>query len=372
LSAAITFTPNNKRGTIGVVAYIVVALLIFLFALDLIVGTFQHLERERVETFLRATANPFAGLVIGLLVTAMIQSSSATTALVVALVASGSLKFGNAVPIIMGANIGTTITSCIVSLAFISKKKEFRRAVSAGTYHCFFNILTAAILFPLEYYYQFLSGVSMRIGHYFFEPTAAPTAQFTAWSPFDFLTRWLIEIFPNVVVLTIVSLVLLLGSVLLFRRYISRLLRADSPETFGRFFFNHRLKSFAWGAIITAAIRSSTITTSMVVPVVAKKIATLRQAAPFILGANIGTTLTAFLAALGNASSEGAISIAIAHFLFNAIGVIVFFPLPVLFAVPISLAKTMASVTYRYRVAGFLFIVITFFIIPFSLIFFNQ
>jgi solute carrier family 34 (sodium-dependent phosphate cotransporter) len=175
-----------------------------------------------------------------------------------------------------------------------------------------------------------------------------------------------------VVVLTVVSLVLLLGSVLLFRRYISRLLRADKPETFGRFFFNDRLKSFAWGALITAAIRSSTITTSMVVPVVAKKIATLRQAAPFILGANIGTTFTAFLAAIGNTTSEGAISIALVHLLFNAIGVLVFFPIPVLFAVPIGLAKTMGSITYRYRIAGFLFILITFFIIPFSLIFFNQ
>ena len=82
----------------------------------------------------------------------------------------GRSRLQSAVPIIMGANIGTTITSTIVSLGFISKKKEFRRAVAAGTYHDFFNILTAAILFPLEYYYGFLSSISVWIADLFFTP----------------------------------------------------------------------------------------------------------------------------------------------------------------------------------------------------------
>src|SRR5689334_9697599 len=91
-------------------AYILGTLFIFLLALDLMISSLQHLGANAVDAILMATSNPFAALFIGLLVTAIIQSSSATTSMVVALVASGSLTLQAAVPIIMGANIGTTIT----------------------------------------------------------------------------------------------------------------------------------------------------------------------------------------------------------------------------------------------------------------------
>ena len=117
---------ENVRNTF----YVIGMLLLFLFALDLMVASLQHMGKNVVETIIMATSNPFTGLFIGLLVTAMIQSSSATTSIVVALVASGSITLESAVPIIMGANVGTTITSTIVSLGFINKKKEFRRAAA--------------------------------------------------------------------------------------------------------------------------------------------------------------------------------------------------------------------------------------------------
>src|SRR5882757_8823707 len=150
-------------------AYILGALLIFLFALELMLSSLQHLGNTVAETIILATSNPFTALFIGLLITAIIQSSTATTSMTVALVASGSLTLESAVPIIMGANVGTTITSTIVSLGFISKKKEFRRAVAAGTYHNFFNLLTVVILFPLEYYFHFLSHLSQEIANAFFK-----------------------------------------------------------------------------------------------------------------------------------------------------------------------------------------------------------
>jgi sodium-dependent phosphate cotransporter len=150
-------------------AYIVGALLIFLFALELMLSSLQFLGKTAAETIILATSNPFTALFIGLLITAIIQSSTATTSMTVALVASGSLTLESAVPIIMGANVGTTITSTIVSLGFLPKKKEFRRAVAAGTYHDFFNILTVFILFPLEYYFQFLSHLSQEIATTFFK-----------------------------------------------------------------------------------------------------------------------------------------------------------------------------------------------------------
>src|SRR6267378_337887 len=132
-------------------ASIIAALLIFLFALDLMISSLQYLGKVAAESIILATSNPFTGLFIGLLITALIQSSSAVTSMVVALVASGSMTIEGAVPIIMGANVGTTITSTIVSLGFITRKKEFMRAVAGGTYNSLFNILTVFIMFPLEY-----------------------------------------------------------------------------------------------------------------------------------------------------------------------------------------------------------------------------
>jgi sodium-dependent phosphate cotransporter len=121
---------------------------------------------------------------------------------------------------------------------------------------------------------------------------------------------------------------------------------------------------------LTAAIRSSTITTSLVVPLVAKKVIRLSQAVPFILGANIGTTITAFIAAMSN--SNIAISIAIAHFLFNFIGVVIFAVVPYVKTIPVNLAKGLGKLTIRYRLAGFVYILLTFFFIPFSLIYLNR
>jgi len=337
------------------------------------VSSLQHLGKGVAETILLATSNPFTGLFIGLLITAMLQSSSTTTSLVVALVASGSIALEGAIPIIMGANIGTTITSTIVSLGFINRRKEFRRAVAAGTYHDFFNILTAIVLFPLEYYYGFLSFLSSWVAQFFTTASVLPVENDIRhfWTVFSPVIEFLQRVVPPFV-LAVLALALLFGSILIFRKLISDLLKAKSPENFSRFFFKSQLKSFGWGLLTTAAIRSSTITTSVVVPIVAKKIATLKEAAPFIMGANIGTTITAFIAATLNTNSSGAISIAIAHFLFNLIGVLLFFPIPVLRKVPIELAGGLGRLTLKYRLVGLVYLLLTFFFIPFSLIYFNQ
>src|SRR5688572_15194669 len=258
--------------------YIVGAFILFLFALDLMTSSLQHLGKNVAGTILLATSNPFTGLFIGLLITAMLQSSSTTTALVVALVASGAITFQGAVPIIMGANVGTTITSTIVSLGFIQKKKEFRRAVAAGTYHDFFNILTVVILFPLEYYYGFLSVLSEWFSSIFYTPSLASVENRIThfWFGFGPMIDFLLHNVPNPFFLAMLALALLFSSILIFRRLISTLLKAKSPQAFSRFFFKNPLKSFTWGLLTTAAIRSSTITTSVVVPIVAKKVVKLR------------------------------------------------------------------------------------------------
>jgi len=367
-------SPPNDRWKVVLrnSAYILAALLIFLFALDLMISSLQYLGKTAAETIILATSNPFTGLFIGLLVTAIIQSSSATTSMAVALVASGSLTLQGAVPIIMGANIGTTITSTIISLGFITKKKEFRRAVAAGTYHDFFNILTVVILFPLEYYYGFLSGMAQYFATTFFNEPVGPVKNDLSFlgSGFSPVINLLVKGINNGFILAVFAIALLFGSILFFRKVLTDLLGFGSQARFQNFFFRSPIKSFGWGVLTTAAIRSSTVTTSLVVPLVAKKVVKLRAAVPFILGANIGTTITAFIAATLN--SNAAISIAIAHFLFNFIGVLIFFTIPFIKEIPINLANGLGRLTLNYRLSGFLYLLLTFFFIPFSLIYLNK
>lgn len=352
--------------------YILLALLIFLFALDLMLSALQHLGQSAAETIILATSNPFTALFIGLLVTAIIQSSTATTSMTVALVASGSLTLESAIPIVMGANIGTTITSTIVSLGFLQRKKEFRRAVSAGTYHDFFNILTAALLFPLEYYLQVLSKLSHFIATTFFhQPAGTTQTNFTLLGGgLSRIAEWVTATINSGPVMVVLALAILFGSILFFRKVLTDLLGFGTSDRFQRFFFHHPVKSFSWGFLTTAAIRSSTVTTSLVVPLVAKKVVGLRSAVPFILGANVGTTISAFVASMVN--SNAAISIAIAHFLFNFIGLIIFYLLPGLREIPIRLAKGLGRLTMRHRLVGFAYLLLTFFLIPFSLIYINR
>src|SRR5579862_5786418 len=220
--------------------YFLIGLLVFLFSLDLMISSLQQLGAEVNDTILLATANPFTGLFIGLLVTAIIQSSSATTSMTVALVASGSLTLQSAVPIIMGANIGTTITSTIVSLSFINQKKEFRRAVAAGTYHGFFKILTALILFPLEYNFHFLSGLAQFIAVQFFHEPEGPTKNFkllgpSLSSPVNFIS----DKIGNGYLLAGLSVLLLFGSILFFRKVITHVMGLGSQEKFRQFFFRN-------------------------------------------------------------------------------------------------------------------------------------
>ncbi len=352
-------------------AFVVIALLVFILALDLMLATLQYLGKPVSETIILATSNPFTALFIGLLVTAIIQSSTATTSMTVALVASGSLTLESAVPIIMGANVGTTITSTMVSLGFLSKKKEFRRAVAAGTYHDFFNILTVIVLFPLEYYFQFLSRLAQWAATTFFEEAGTTVStNFSLLPRFGAVTQELVDLIGNGFILVLLSLTIFYGSILVFRRVLTKVMGFGSPEKFQRFFFHRPITSFTWGVLTTAAIRSSSVTTSLVVPLVAKKLVRLRSAVPFILGANIGTTISAFLASLVN--SNAAISIAIAHFLFNFIGVLIFYPIPALRELPIRLARGLGQLTLRYRLAGLLYLLLTFFFIPFTLIYFNR
>jgi len=100
---------------------LVLFLYLFFLSLGMMGGALKLFGKEFSETLIATTSNPFVGLFIGILATSVIQSSSSTTSIVVGMVAGGALTIDTAIPIIMGANIGTSITNTIASLPQIKR-----------------------------------------------------------------------------------------------------------------------------------------------------------------------------------------------------------------------------------------------------------
>lgn len=357
------------KNTITVLAI----LCVFLLALELMTGSFKLLGTDLVKDYLYAAANPFVGLFIGLLVTAILQSSSTVTSMLVAMVASGAMQMEMAVPIVMGANVGTTVTSTFVALGHVINKNEFSKAISAASLHDFFNIGAVLVLFPLEYSTKFLSKLSHKLAEWLHisESGAQDGGFFTNLLPAKALAKWLLAFSDSWAwVWLIVSILLIFITLKLFSKLINRILIGEFRQQVQVYFFGTPLKSLLWGTIITGGVQSSSITSSLIVPLVAQDKVPLKNAFSFLMGANLGTTATALIAAFSK--SEAAVSLALAHVLFNFIGILIFFPLPSARNFPIYIARLLGYSASRSRVIGLLYFLLTFFGVPFLLIYFSK
>merc|ERR1719487_411304 len=113
-------------------------------------NAFKGLAGKGAAQMIGAVNNPVAGLAFGVLGTVLLQSSSTSTSIVVTMVAAGILTPPHAIPIIMGANIGTSVTNTIVSHVHITDRDEFKRGFQGATVHDAFNFLTVCCIFPVE------------------------------------------------------------------------------------------------------------------------------------------------------------------------------------------------------------------------------
>lgn len=362
---------KDHRQVIAKTAFFLFGLFLFLFALDLMGSSFQHLSNDSLKPIINAASNPFIGLIIGLLVTALIQSSSTTTTMVVTAVATGSITLQNAVPIIMGANIGTTITSTIIALGYIGNKSEFQRAISAGVIHDFFNISIVFLLFPLEYKYGLLTNTSEYFIKLLNVNTIDHVSTAVKFKLFDFssIVHLFDSIMPSSIINLMLSFILLFLSIKIISKIIYNFIIGRTEDKLHKYVFKDNFQSFMWGTLATGLVQSSSITTSLIVPLVATGKASLRKVMPFVLGANIGTTVTAFIAVLYQ--SQTAISIAIAHLLLNVLGVAFYMSSPVLRHFLIWLAYQFGQIAEKYKFTIFIYILLVFFVIPFLLIFLN-
>lgn len=363
---------QNKRTYYStIILKFIVFILLFWVALQLLITGFKELNTSYVEQIIISTSHPFIALFIGLLATALLQSSSTITSMVVALVAAGTITIENATFMIMGANIGTTITSTLVSMGHFSKKKEFRKAIAAGTLHDFFNILTAIIILPLEYYFGFLSQLATYLASFFdtsnsiFIGGSSPSWSSIITKPIlDFL---LAIFFGQSIFIIILATLLLYFSIRFIAYQFKKILEDSKSNLLSKKVFRNPLQSLFSGIIVTSLIQSSSLITSLMVPLVATNKLPLKTAFPFLMGANIGTTLTALLAAMGG--SVAGLSIAFTHLLFNLIGVLILFPFPVIRNIPVNLARRLGKASLKRKLVGLVYTGITFFLLPFILIY---
>ncbi len=317
------------------------------------------------SSLIETTTNPIVGLFIGILATSIIQSSSSTTSIVVGLVAGGALTIPNAIPIVMGANIGTSVTNLLASLTQIRRNIEFQRAFAAAIVHDFFNILAVLVIFPLQYFTNFLGRAATLVGEEF-----QHIGGLTFLSPVKTITLPVVDVFRHWIgdhpwILLILALLCLLLALSQMVISLKVLVVKKAEVWFDRYLFKTALRAFLVGLLLTATVQSSSITTSLAVPLAGAGLLSLVQIFPYTLGANVGTTVTAILAALvtGNLS---AIIVAFSHLLFNISGILFWWPLKV---VPITLAQKFSVHSTRHKFIPILYIVVVFFFIPILLIY---
>ncbi|HPI11777.1 MAG TPA: Na/Pi symporter [Catalimonadaceae bacterium] len=343
--------------------------ILFLIALELITSACRELGADYTQGILLLTSNPLVLLFIGLLATAIIQSSSTITASLVAMVTANIISLEAAVPVVLGANIGTCITSMMVSFGHLGTPKAFRRGYMVASSHVIFNVATALLFFPLEEKWHVLSASSRYLATHlsnwgtigegwfvFNDVFVAPFAHFftsvASGQPLGILVFSLILLFMCIFSLTA-----------LFRHL---MLRGDRGNTISRAFSNP-LVSLLTGTGVTAAIHSSTVISSLSVMLAATEKISPKKLFPFILGANVGTTVTALMAAIGR--SEAGLAIALCHLLYNVLGVLIFYPFESVRDLTVNISRWSGIMAQKSMAFAFGSLLILFFALPFLVIF---
>jgi sodium-dependent phosphate cotransporter len=285
------------------------------------------------------------------------------------LVATGELSTSQAVPAIMGANIGTSITNILVSLAHWRSRHEFRVAFSAAVVHDIFNFLTVAIMLPLELMFGLLSKIATWSAHFFNLPEDMEMGKGFVKTITEPVIHWISEFLgsslgmtSNAVGLTLAALgvVMLFVALIMLVKMLKGLMLGRLESLFRRFFFSNTATAMIVGLVVTVMVQSSSVTTSLIIPFVGAGLLTLRQVFPYMVGANIGTTCTGLIAAAA-ANTGNALIVAFVHLIFNLLGAVIFIPLR---EVPINLSKRLSKIVARRRWFAVLYVVGIFLILP--------
>ncbi len=358
----------------SVIQWLSVVFLVYLLivAVGMIGAGFKSATGDRAEELFAFATNPFLGLIVGTVATALIQSSSTVTSIIVGLVAGG-LPVATAIPMVMGANIGTTITNTLVSLGHVGDKNEFKKAFAAATVHDFFNLLSVIIFLPLEILFHPLERMGLFIAN---AMAGGGSMSIKDLNIVKAATKPLVTVFKNITHVLpapfdgILLIFLGIGLIFLTIAFVGKLLKSlmvgKAKDILHVAIGRGPIAGIVAGTLITILVQSSSTTTSLMIPLAGAGVFGLAQIYPFTLGANIGTCITALLAATAVSGAEAvpALEIAMVHMLYNFLGVVVIYGIPFLCKLPILGAQALANVASERKYLAFAYIISVFFVIP--------
>lgn len=360
---------------------VVLGIWVLITAVSTIGNGFSMAVGDEAEDLFQFAANPFVGLMIGLLATVLTQSSSTTTAVTVGMVAGG-LPIEIAIPILFGANMGTTLTSTLVSLGMARDKETFRRAFGAASIHDMYNLVSLLIWFPLELAFGILGRISAWISETFAgEDAGVVGAVFEGMGeavtfvtgPGADLLEWAVGPLGDLwggITLIVVGIALILLVINFIGKMLKSLLVGTAEKIFHNAIGRGPLSGIASGTLITVLVQSSSTTTALAVPLAGSGKFSLTQIYPFTVGANIGTTLTALIAAFGFTGSEGqaALQAASVHMLYNLFSAVVVFSIPFLRPLPVTMARFLADLGAENKMYVVAWVLGMFLVLPGGLI----
>jgi len=414
-----------KRAAVvmGKLGLLLVFLYFFICSLNLLASSFRLIGGKTAsEVFQKSDllSNPVVGLMMGVLVTVLVQSSSTSSSIIVSMVAANFLDVHTAIPLIMGANIGTSVTNTLVSFGQVADRDQFERAFSGAIVHDMFNWLCVLVMLPLEsatgYLYHsskfILSSAHFEQQDMKVEILGKITKPFTnvivkidkkvltGWAMNDtnyenatLLKRYCpggenttdIITCPNLaaqiplddlyigLILLAVSLFTLCTCLIMIVKILSSMLKGSVAGVVEKI-LNDDIPKCPWltgylaivaGAVMTFILQSSSIFTSTLTPLVGLGIISVDRMYPLTLGSNLGTTTTAMLAALASDSNKihAALQVALVHLVFNLTGLMLFYPIPFM-RLPVGMAKYVGAITAEYRWFAIFYMILFFMILP--------
>ena len=358
-------------------------LFVFLVGVRGLGSGFRLLGEDLIQSFFTATENPFMGLLVGLLATTVVQSSSVTTAMIVGLVAApeNPLPLLNAVPMVMGANIGTTVTATIVALGHIGRREEFERAFPVAICHDVFNYLAVLVLLPLELFTGFLQStagwLTGSLGNFggFVYRSPLSTVLGLGLAPISAVNEALFTTEGSqAVFLIMVSGFLIFGALFFIVKVTSGAVQSRVESAVNKALGVNAVVSILIGVLVTIMVQSSSITTSLLVPLAGAGLLRLERAFPVTLGANIGTTVTGFLAAMAvtGVNATAGLQIALVHLFFNLSGTLMIYPIPAVRNIPLRISRRISRLAVRSRRLTLVGVGLLFYGLPALAVFFSR
>jgi len=417
----------EEWGMIALGLFLVIFFLyFFLFGLELLGSGAKVMSGCKAGELFGDDPNPIAGLMVGILATVLLQSSSTTTSIIVSLVGS-AIDVDQGIFMVMGANIGTSVTNTIVAMGQMGDGDQLERAFAGATVHDMFNFLSVGIMLPLEvatgYLHHLTSAMTKSakpkddedwegpikklvspLGDKVIKANKKVTSGIALDSTKSCSDFYPMNCDPAIDPPTYTScggkfgliscdkdsnecpaffvadasaeddkvsggVVFFIGIVILFIcllglvYILQKLLLGMSTRIIYKATDINGYLAICIGAGITIVVQSSSITTSALTPLVGMGALRLEQMFPLTLGANIGTTVTGIMASLVSDSVDS-LQVALAHLMFNVTGILIFYPVPYMRRIPLGLARRLGKATRLWRGFPIVYIAIMFVLIP--------